>query len=101
MYGKGNRYKVILVDCGVKHSIIRCLVERDVEVHLVPWNYDYSKEDYDGLFVTNGPGDPLLAPETMQILRKVSLGLTGLKMYSRISFWNLNPIDFFLDLANL
>ena len=71
IYGAGNKYKVIVVDCGAKHNIIRCLVERDVEVHLVPWNYDYSQDEYDGLFVTNGPGDPKLSQETIANLRKV------------------------------
>uniref|UniRef100_UPI00193A6D74 carbamoyl-phosphate synthase [ammonia], mitochondrial-like n=1 Tax=Styela clava TaxID=7725 RepID=UPI00193A6D74 len=71
VYGRGNKYKVIVVDCGVKHNIIRCLIERDVEVHLVPWDYDYTEEEYDGLFITNGPGDPEMAPETITHMRKI------------------------------
>ena len=57
-YGKG-KYKVIAVDCGMKNNIIRSLVHLgDSTVKVVPWDYDVSKEDYDGLFLSNGPGDP-------------------------------------------
>jgi len=56
-YGKG-KYKIILVDCGVKNNIIRCFLDRDTTVIRVPYDYDYSKDEYDGLFISNGPGDP-------------------------------------------
>lgn len=71
VYGEGNKYKIILIDCGAKHNIIRSLVNLNAEVHLVPWNYDYSEEKYDGLFISNGPGDPALAPEAVNNLRNV------------------------------
>jgi carbamoyl-phosphate synthase small subunit len=57
-YGNGN-YKIILVDCGVKNNIIRNLIKRDATVKVVPWDYNFNNEDYDGLFVSNGPGDPM------------------------------------------
>ena len=47
------------------------LVKRGAEVHLVPWDYDYSEEIYDGLFISNGPGDPALAWDAVLNLRKV------------------------------
>ena len=56
-YGSGLK-RVVLVDCGVKHNIIRCFVNRGVEVIRVPWNYDFSTIEYDGLFISKGPGDP-------------------------------------------
>ena len=56
-YGNGSK-KVVLVDCGVKHNIIRCLLKRDVTVIRVPWNYVFTNMEYDGLFISNGPGDP-------------------------------------------
>ncbi|XP_070569881.1 carbamoyl-phosphate synthase [ammonia], mitochondrial-like [Ptychodera flava] len=71
IFGEGNPYKIIAIDCGVKHNIIRSLVQRKAEVHLVPWNYDFTQEAYDGLFISNGPGDPTLAKETIQNLKKV------------------------------
>ena len=45
-YNEGAGKKVVLVDCGVKHNIIRCLINRDVEVIRVPWNYDYTALDF-------------------------------------------------------
>ncbi|XP_031562224.1 carbamoyl-phosphate synthase [ammonia], mitochondrial-like, partial [Actinia tenebrosa] len=71
VYGKGNPHKVVVVDCGIKQNIIRNLVTRGAEVHLVPWNYDYSQLEYDGLFVSNGPGDPALATDAINSLKKV------------------------------
>lgn len=71
IYGKGNKYKIIALDCGIKQNMIRSLLMRDAEVHVVPWNYDYSKEDYDGLFISNGPGDPSYAKNSVETLRTV------------------------------
>ena len=67
-YGKGRK-RVVLVDCGVKHNILRCLVSRGVEVVRVPWNYDFTGMDYDGLFLSNGPGDPSVCTETIGHIR--------------------------------
>lgn len=57
-YNEGAAKRVILLDCGVKHNIIRCLINRGVEVIRVPWNYDFNDIEADGLFLSNGPGDP-------------------------------------------
>lgn len=69
-YNEGSGKKVILVDCGVKHNIIRCLINREVEVIRVPWNYDYTSMDFDGLFLGNGPGDPDMCEDAVVVLRK-------------------------------
>ena len=68
-YNEGAGKKVVLVDCGVKNNIIRCLINRGVEVIRVPWNYDYTSMDFDGLFLGNGPGDPDMC-EDVNIIRK-------------------------------
>ena len=47
--------------------------QRGAEVHVVPWNYDFTNEHFDGLFLSNGPGDPSLAMDTVTNLRKVYL----------------------------
>ncbi|CAB1328699.1 unnamed protein product, partial [Coregonus sp. 'balchen'] len=70
VFGKGNLIKVVAVDCGIKHNIIRLLVKRGAEVHLVPWNQDLMSLEYDGLFISNGPGDPSLAGDLIQNVRK-------------------------------
>ncbi|MBR1463623.1 MAG: glutamine-hydrolyzing carbamoyl-phosphate synthase small subunit [Prevotella sp.] len=69
-YNEGAGKKVVLVDCGVKHNILRCLIGRGVEVIRVPWNYDYTCLEYDGLFLSNGPGDPDLCGDAVQVIRK-------------------------------
>lgn len=57
IYGEG-KYKIMLVDCGVKNNIIRCFLDRDTTVVRVPHDYNYNNDDFDGLFISNGPGDP-------------------------------------------
>jgi len=61
--------KVVLVDCGVKANIIRCLLRRGVEVIRVPWDYDFNQLDFDGLFLANGPGDPEQCGKTVEHIR--------------------------------
>jgi carbamoyl-phosphate synthase small subunit len=70
VYGDGGP-RVVLVDCGVKNNIIRCLLKRGVTVIRVPWDYDFTREEYDGLFISNGPGDPAMCHETIQHIKKV------------------------------
>ena len=69
-YNEGAGRKVVLVDCGVKANIIRCLINRGVEVIRVPWNYDYTDMTFDGLFLANGPGDPDTCVEAVEVLKK-------------------------------
>ena len=69
-YNEGAGKKVVLVDCGVKINIIRCLIDRGVEVIRVPWNYDYTELSFDGLFLGNGPGNPDLCVEAVNVLKK-------------------------------
>ena len=69
VYGKGI-YRILLIDCGVKYNIIRYLLERDTTVIRVPWDYDFFQEEYDGLFISNGPGDPKQCTDTVENLAK-------------------------------
>ena len=69
-YNVGADKKVVLVDCGVKANIIRCLINRGVEVIRVPWDYDYTDMQFDGLFLANGPGDPDTCEKTVDILKR-------------------------------
>ncbi len=66
-YGNGST-RILLVDCGVKYNIIRHFLKRDTTVIRVPWDYDYSSEKYDGLFISNGPGDPKMCEATINHL---------------------------------
>jgi len=73
VYGNG-KYKILLVDCGVKNNIIRRLLVRDTTVIRVPWDYDFTNDDYDGLFISNGPGDPKTCTATINNLSKAIKG---------------------------
>lgn len=67
--GENQKKRVVLVDCGVKANIIRCLLRRGIEVIRVPWDYDFNTLDFDGLFLANGPGNPEQCGITVEHLR--------------------------------
>ena len=69
IYGSG-KHKILLVDCGVKHNIIRHLLKRDTTIIRVPWNHYFLDEDYDGIFLSNGPGNPVQCAETIDHLAR-------------------------------
>jgi carbamoyl-phosphate synthase small subunit len=66
----GERKKIIVVDCGAKGSIVEELRARGATVIRVPWDYDFLQEDFDALFISNGPGDPTACKETIANLRR-------------------------------
>lgn len=72
-YGSGDK-TVVLIDCGVKHNIIRSLLKRNVKILRVPWDYDFHQLEWDGLFITNGPGNPDFCEITVQNIRKAMDG---------------------------
>ena len=67
--GKGLK-TIIAVDCGMKENILRHLLNFPIRVIRVPFDYDYTEDDYDGVFLSNGPGDPMVCKETIAILKK-------------------------------
>ncbi|MFH2113509.1 MAG: glutamine-hydrolyzing carbamoyl-phosphate synthase small subunit, partial [Spirochaetota bacterium] len=66
--------RVVLIDCGAKANIMRCLLARKVEVLRVPWNHDLTGLDYDGVFISNGPGDPKACGKTIATVRRAIAG---------------------------
>ena len=67
----GNGEKaIVVIDCGAKGSIVEKLVHRGLTVIRVPWDYDFLREDFDGIVVSNGPGDPTSCGETIERLKK-------------------------------
>lgn len=70
IYNKQHKKKVILVDCGTKDNILQSLLKMPVQVKRVPHDYDYTQEAYDGILLSNGPGDPLDYPATIAIAKK-------------------------------
>lgn len=73
VHGDGDK-TVVLVDCGVKHNIIRCLTRRGLRVVRVPWDYDFNTIEHDGIFISNGPGNPDMVDATVENLRKAMQG---------------------------
>ncbi|HZX20444.1 MAG TPA: glutamine-hydrolyzing carbamoyl-phosphate synthase small subunit [archaeon] len=73
VYGKKGK-KILLIDCGVKNNIIHSFLARNAQVIRVPWDYDFhAKEfeyDFDGLFISNGPGDPKQCVATIKNIEK-------------------------------
>ena len=65
----GKVIRIVAVDVGMKYNQIRCFVNRGVSLKVVPWDYDFNKEEYDGLFISNGPGDPSVMTDVVEKLR--------------------------------
>ena len=63
---------VILIDCGCKYNIIRSLLARGLKVIRVPWDHDIHSSGYayDGVFISNGPGDPRMCEKTVETIKK-------------------------------
>jgi carbamoyl-phosphate synthase small subunit len=70
IFGDGGKKKVAVIDCGAKLNISRMLAERGCEVHLLPWDTDFSKENVDGWLISNGPGDPQNTGDLVERVRK-------------------------------
>ncbi len=66
-FPNGRVASIVAYDCGMKRNILRSWLKRGVTVHRVPWNYDLKSSPlkFDGLFVSNGPGDPKKADVTI------------------------------------
>ena len=65
-----GKHKIIAVDCGIKNSILRQLAKRDLCIKVVPHDYDFVEEEIDGLFLSNGPGNPEKNVKLIENLRK-------------------------------
>ena len=68
LYKKGKK-RVLLIDMGCKNNIIRSFLDRDVSVLRVPWNHDLNSETFDGIMLSNGPGDPTKVVDTINNLK--------------------------------
>lgn len=62
----GRPLRVLCLDVGMKFNQLRCFLKRGVEVLVCPWDYDFVSQgdEYDGLFLSNGPGDPAVLETT-------------------------------------
>ena len=78
VHTSGKKQKtVLLIDCGAKKNIERCLVKRGARVITVPWDYDPFNlqhpsplNNFDAIIISNGPGDPKMAEKTINTISK-------------------------------
>lgn len=74
IYGKG-KFRILLLDCGLKNNQIRILLKHDTTIIRVPWNYDpFINEDrinFNAVIISNGPGDPKMVKKTIETVKKV------------------------------
>ena len=73
-YAEKPQHHVVAIDCGMKMNIVRSLNKRGCNVTIVPWNTPEEKItalDPDGIFISNGPGDPTDVPQTIETIKKL------------------------------
>lgn len=75
---RNRRFRVVALDCGAKRNILRNLADRGCDVTVVPHDISasdlramFDRGEADGLFVSNGPGDPAAVDRTIASLREV------------------------------
>ncbi|XP_017290416.1 CAD protein isoform X2 [Kryptolebias marmoratus] len=71
IFNPSGSFRITVVDCGIKYNQIRCLAWRGARVTVVPWDHPLDINDFDGLFISNGPGDPQFCQATINNVRKV------------------------------
>ncbi len=67
LHPSGRAIRILALDVGMKYNQIRCFTSRGVELNVVPWDYDFLADvaSFDGLFISNGPGDPVSCGPTI------------------------------------
>ncbi len=88
---KKGKKTILCIDCGMKNNIIKNFLLKDISVIQVPWNYDFlsdkSLPKFDGIFISNGPGNPELLTELHEIVRnamKLKKPMFGICLGSQI-----------------
>lgn len=71
VYNPHGSPRICAVDCGLKFNQLRCFIKRGARVDVVPWNHKFNIDEYDGLFLSNGPGNPVMCEETIINLKRV------------------------------
>jgi len=70
VYNEKGKWKIVIIDCGVKYNILRSLIDRDCCVIRVSCHDDFFDRTFDGVVISNGPGDPKMCPDTIALIRK-------------------------------
>ncbi|XP_013011347.2 multifunctional protein CAD isoform X1 [Cavia porcellus] len=71
IFNAGGTPRILALDCGLKYNQIRCLCQRGAEVTVVPWDHALDSQEYEGLFLSNGPGDPASYPSVVSTLSSI------------------------------
>lgn len=69
-----NAFRVVAIDCGIKANIVRMMIKLGLDVTLVPWNTsaeEIKKINPDGVFISNGPGDPCDVTQTIETIKEL------------------------------
>ncbi|CAH1967723.1 unnamed protein product [Acanthoscelides obtectus] len=70
-YNPKGSPRICAIDCGLKYNQLRCFINRGARVDLVPWNHKLNVNEFDGLFLSNGPGNPEMCLKTIENIRNV------------------------------
>ncbi|XP_075125461.1 multifunctional protein CAD isoform X4 [Leptodactylus fuscus] len=70
VFNRGGAVKIAALDCGLKYNQIRCLCQRGAEVTVLPWDSPINSTEYDGLFLSNGPGDPVYCHQSVSNIQR-------------------------------
>ncbi len=72
IYNQDGKIKVLAIDCGIKNNQLRMLLKRNVQLKVIPYDYDFIKDidTIDRIFISNGPGDPCKCVKTIDNLRR-------------------------------
>ncbi|WP_281951573.1 glutamine-hydrolyzing carbamoyl-phosphate synthase small subunit [Nitrosophilus kaiyonis] len=73
-----SKAKIVAIDFGVKRNILNNLCEAGLEVEVIPQDFDekdlikrYENKEIDGIFLSNGPGDPLILKDIHEKIKKL------------------------------
>jgi carbamoyl-phosphate synthase small subunit len=66
----GEPLRIAILDCGIKANILRCFMARGIEIIRLPWNHTLDGIAFDGLFISNGPGDPKACGVTIATVKR-------------------------------
>ena len=83
----GGSKKIVLVDCGTKNNIIRAFLGRNISVIRVPYDYDFTNIEANGVMLSNGPGNPKMNIATIEHTRKAmesNIPILGICLGSQI-----------------
>lgn len=73
-YNSSGSPRICAIDCGLKLNQVRCFINRGARVDVVPWDAKLNPADFDGLFLSNGPGDPIMCKTTVDNIRQLLQG---------------------------